>query len=429
MSNLLTRPLPVRFFFLFPYFVMLISGLMVPSDGGHGFLSIKSLSFVGSVLGIMMYQLIRFYASWNQLKIIIFMIGSAGFLGMWSFISVIGEQTPAASLIDQVKIFWLTLSVIAITLFLFYEKLLTYQNFLKTLIYANLAYSSSKLIFVILHLIGVINMWDILDAIGLRYMRMGILGDLSRFQTSVDIITPFLLLFILQSDRLGLTFSRPFKIFYIVVSIFSIFLSFSRFLIFIGALSLCLHAMTLTGKAILKSFAIAIAILILAVMWIGVDNVYSMIEMRLYSHLNKDSDATRVNQTNALLEEFAYSPLFGKGLGSYAEKNIRDPVNLYSYEVQWVAFLMQFGIFGLFIILAALSAIAVPFLKGPFSRTRLAFLFLFGLWLFSGFTNPFLISLTSGIIYALFMLTGLELNRQREKKRLLATSSKVNLYT
>ena len=54
-------------------------------------------------------------------------------------------------------------------------------------------------------------MFRLLDLVGIRYMSMAMLqGNLSRLQTSVDIITPFLLLFVLQAKRLNLGLSKRF---------------------------------------------------------------------------------------------------------------------------------------------------------------------------------------------------------------------------
>jgi len=97
-------------------------------------------------------------------------------------------------------------------------------------------------------------------------------------------------------------------------------------------------------------------------------------------------------------------------MGGYAESYVRDTKVRHSYEVQWVAFLMQFGLIGMLFLLLPLCFVCWKFCKPPFTIAKLSFFFLFILWLLSGFTNPFLISLTSGIIYSIFILAGMILN-------------------
>ena len=86
---------------------------------------------------------------------------------------------------------------------------------------------------------------------------------------------------------------------------------------------------------------ITLSILALAV--IGPDNVAEMIEKRFFSNETAVSDQTRIIQIKALMREYDQFPLLGKGLGGYTKESIRDEKLMHSYEVQWAAFLMQFG--------------------------------------------------------------------------------------
>lgn len=138
---------------------------------------------------------------------------------------------------------------------------------------------------------------------------------------------------------------------------------------------------------------------------IGPEKIHTIIARRVFSMDNFKSDELRIMQVNALLSEYENALFVGKGLGGYAHENIRDRTLLHSYEVQWVAFLMQFGFIGVLILLVPLFVIVFRLIKGKISRIKWSFCGLFLLWLLSGFTNPFLISLTSGIIYALFLVS------------------------
>ena len=253
-----------------------------------------------------------------------------------------------------------------------------------------------------LHLLKVIDVWSLINAIGVRYMRMDIYGGLERVQTSADIATPFILFFVLSAKYLGVPLSRLFIGSYVFFSLFSTFLSFSRYLVFVYFLSCCLYWATYNWKGLIMATLGLMCMAGLGVYLIGPDTVGKIIERRIFSKDNQESDETRIIQIRAMWEEIEQQPFFGTGVGGFAQGNIRDPALLHLYEVQWMAFLMQFGLFGFLILLVPVALITIKLIHAPFSRVRWSFFGAFSLWLLSGFTNPFLISLTSGIIYALF---------------------------
>lgn len=407
---LIAYPSPsLKAFILLPYFLLLIAGLTVPSDGSHGFFSIKSLSFIGSVLTISGYALMVKRLTTGEWKIVCFMMGSIVFLIAWMTIGLFYGETPLNSSWEHFKIMWLTISVVAITVYLIYEKLVSLPSLFKTVIVINFIYSLTKVGLVFLHLFGMINLWAIVDSLGIRFMSMDIFGTLPRFQTSIDIVTPFLLFFFLQSRQFGITWSKMFKTIYLAITPFAIFLSFSRFLILITFVVFFLHILTLKSSSILRIVPILFAVFAIVIGMIGVEGIYSIIERRFFSSETFISDLGRKDQIDALMGEFSIYPILGKGLGGYAPESIRDTQLLYSYEVQWVAALMQFGLVGLCFLLAAVGVIGMKFLSQPLTKQKLAFFILFLSWLASGFTNPFLLSLTSGIIYSLFFLAGVQL--------------------
>lgn len=391
---------------LIPYFILIIAGLTVPSDGGHGLFSVKSLSFIATSLSMIFYVLLNKKLNAPQFKIIGFLLCSLSFFMIWLGISIFHGETPSLNAFDQFKIFWLTISVAAISIYLVSVNAIPFKGLLKTAIYVNFAYSFVKVVLVTLHLLGWINIFSLMDSLGMRFMSMQIIGGLFRFQTSNDIATPYLLFFFLQAQQYGITWGKKFRILYIIISIFSIFLSFSRFLIFIAVLAVMLHAWTLRLSTIIRALPMVIILCVSGLLWIGMDNISAIAERRLLSKDNYVSDVTRTKQIVALLEEHELFPLFGKGLGGYAPKYIRDETLLHSYEVQWVAFLMQFGWIGITLILCPLGLVMVKILSHPLTKHKIVLGLMFLCWLFSGFTNPFLISLTSGIIYGLFYLAG-----------------------
>jgi len=402
----------IRSFLLFPFLILIISGLFIPSDGSHGILNIKSLAFITSILGATTYALTSQKLNLQQFRLFLFCLFSLLFLICWFVVAMIKDEFAIESTIDQLKIFLLTISVVVLSTYYVAEKVIAFKTLLKMILLTNFTYSLIKVSLVILHLFGIIDLWAFLEATGIRFMSMNIFGNIPRMQTSIDIASPFLLFFFLQSSRFDIQWKRWFKILFTTITLIAVFLSFSRYLIAIALISITLHLLTLQLKTILSTIAILFGCCLVATYLIGPDVVYEVIERRVSSKDVDLSDGTRMWQVNALIAEFLEYPILGKGLGGYTKESIRDNAILHSYEVQWVAFLMQFGISGLLLLLIATGIIAFKILTLPISRSKIGLFVLFFFWLLSGFTNPFLISLTSGILYSVFFLSANEMNKR-----------------
>lgn len=399
--------------FLLPYFAMIIVGLMMPSDGNHGILTPKSLSFLGSSFFFLVYILTNRQVTLYQLKILIFTAFLSIFLLTWLFFGLAGNLVSQDAPLDQFKIFIITVSFVVMTLYAVDERLVSPETVIRAMILTNFIYSIIKLSLILLHVLNVINMFNLMEALDMRFMSMEMASGFSRFQTSVDIVTPFFILFVLQSNKLNLKFSSFFKYAYCVISIIAIMFSFSRFLMGVAFFSGILYTATLNKKNLWKALFLFFGLIATFIAVLGFDVLLTMIERRFFSHDNYYSDLTRTQQIDALMEQFFKAPYFGMGLGGFVKDFVRDGGIVYSYEVQWVAFLMQFGLFGIILLLIPVGVICFQFLLRPVNKVKLSFLGLFLIWLLSGFTNPFLISLASGIVYAIFLLAANILNRPR----------------
>lgn len=419
-QTILTTPL--RLLFLFPLLLLIIAGFIIPSDGQHGVFSIKSLCFIATSLSLIFFYLCKASLNRHETNLFIFLLSSLGLLSTWLIIGLYNDNIPTSLVLDQFKMILLTLSTTFFCCYAVSSGLCTFQGLLKTVIYANFFYSCFKILLVTLQVLGVINIIPIVQTLGIRIMTMPIFGNLSRLQTSIDIGTPFLLFFFLQADLYGIKWKRTLKVVYPFVTFISLFFSFSRYLIFIGILSLLLHAFTQSRAARFKLLGFALLFSLGTVGMIGKDKIEQAMENRLFSRANKTSDDIRTEQIKALLETHQEAPLLGNGLGAYSPKRIRDEKLWHSYEVQWVALLMQVGWIGICLFLIPIGILFRQILSEPLSRPKYALAVLLLLWLVSGFTNPFLFSLSSGILYGLFYLTGLYLNQRENGQRTPRTS-------
>lgn len=380
------------------FFLLLAVGIMLPSDGGHGVLSPKSLAFVGAMFSWMFWIVLHPPVKASTQKLLLFFLSSLFVLFTWI---VIGSGNDGLAF-DQFKIFLITLSFACMSIYMIQEKCLTFKEFVIFAIGANFIYCLTKTLLAVLHTFHVFNLISLMEKLGLRYMSMEIMGDLGRMQTSVDILTPFILYFVLTSSSWNLSLSKGFKRFYITVAWLSSALSFSRFLLFCALMAHIAFWMTENRKELAASLFKAFLIVMLIIPVVGPEKIYKVVEKRFFSEDNTRSDDVRHEQVHAMMETFEDTPYLGRGLGGYAEKVIRDSRLKYSYEVQWVAFLMQFGLFGMILLLGPIILLLFLILYPPLSRLKASLAVMYMLWILAGFTNPFLISLASGIIYALF---------------------------
>lgn len=389
---------------IYSYLFMLIVGSVLPSDGNHGIFAPKSVAFLSAAFFFGLYAISRWQIRLSQAWAALIVCLATFFFALWYVIGIDQNPQIASGQFDQFKVFMTTLFVPFATWWLLKDNLIDPAKIIRTVIYANFTYCAAKVTLMALHLLNLINVWSFMHKTGLRFMSMNIIGDVGRIQTSIDILTPFLMYFVLQSNLLDLKLSRTFKCLFFIFALASTFLSFSRLLIFAFAISVLFYGLTLKLSGQIKFWAITGILFIAAVFAIGPEKVERVIERRLFSSDNHYSDVARKVQIDAMLNACDENPILGNGLGGYNKECIRDWKLPHAYEVQWIAFLMQFGALGLTLILIPVGLLSWKLIEPPFSRERIGFFLLFGLWLSSGFTNPFLISLTSGIVYALFLL-------------------------
>src|SRR6187399_245418 len=128
---------------IIPYFFLLIVGLTIPSDGQHGFLSVKGISFLFSSIAFGAFFLRPTYQEswikgWGAL------LAFLGFLCLWFLIGLASEEIPLQSQVDQFKLFLVTLYFPFATYMLLEAGLITVQGIYKTAIYAAFGYVFTK---------------------------------------------------------------------------------------------------------------------------------------------------------------------------------------------------------------------------------------------------------------------------------------------
>ncbi len=388
-----------------PFLAMIVIGLLVPSTGGHSLLNPKSLILPPALFCTLFHAARR--DRLQRREVITFLIAGGLLLLLAAAFCIFVANHPYDTLdstADQFKVFVITISTTTMVVYWYLSRDLPFPTFLKTILWANMLFSLVKIGFVIGMVMGWLTIQHLM-IVGSATMTTGMAGGLMRLQMSTDIPTPFLLFFALMAPQLHVKLSKSFSVCYVTTAIIAIFFSYSRFLWAVAAAGCLIYLVTTaTAVLLLRRLTVLIVLIGVSTAYLGLEVTEELLYKRFLSEETQASDEVRVIQTEALLNSFEEAPFLGEGLGSHAAGSIRNAANPYLYEVQWLAFLMQFGILGFLCLLTVTASIGFAYLHHPIALLQIAFLGMYGLWLLSGLTNPFMISLNSGTLFGLFLI-------------------------
>lgn len=294
------------------------------------------------------------------------------------------------------------------------NSLFSYSDYFRYVIYSCFLYSILKFSIFFLILIGFLDPFMFLPALGefIPGMVHQIFpggGILYRLASSSDIIVATCFCMLVIKPRL-LNVNRTIFILIILFFIFVIIQSYTRFLWLLGIICI-FYRIILSIK---KPIVLALTLIL-----------FSSFSVYLINNIaDKESPvniiATRFNDTHSLdikmiqseklLAEFYKTPIFGKGSGSYVPGYVRDERQKYQYENQIISSLMQFGVVGFTFLLVLPFSIFFRLLSiNVLSSYVLSGIFL--LFILSGFSNPNLTIISSCFIYSLFYSYKYYLNR------------------
>lgn len=376
------------------------STLLVPSLGTHGLLNPKSLLLICTTL-LFILKTACFGFSAPPITYGILFLGSGcafffTFLGMNEFLFSSVAFSEALLFLSSMLTFFLGIEMVCSS-----PKMRL--KLIKACLISNGIYLFLKaLLFLVLRAYEMENFLPS-SIFGIKIVTMAITEGFFRLQTSLDLSTPFLLLpffLLLEKDP----FYKKYLPFYLPLSFLGTLLSFSRFLIIVWIFSLLAGIFSLSKELKRKIFFLFLCTLPLLIVYTPFEKISKMVEVRLFSSDNTASDLVRNEQIRYLQEWIETSPLIGWGFGGYTPLCIRDEGQVYSYEVQWVAWWMQTGILGVFFLIFALLSPFFPFLMHRNFPTK-ALLMLVFFWALSSLTNPFLLSLTSATILLVLWAT------------------------
>lgn len=221
-----------------------------------------------------------------------------------------------------------------------------------------------------------------------------------RMEFTPDLLGSFALFALLAPRVSGARFGKLMTALIATVVLLSALMAFSRY-IWLAHIVAILAAMIVE-----RSWKILLLTCIAGLVIGGIfqDFFSASFESRFLSSSADKSDQARVDQIRVLTEEFESHPIFGKGLGAHAAGLLRDDrdEHLYVYEMEWLAFLMQFGIVGMIGILLLIGLSCSDLILSNHPATPFLWV-MFLVWLCSAFTNPYLTSSYAGGAFGLFM--------------------------
>lgn len=205
------------------------------------------------------------------------------------------------------------------------------------------------------------------------------------------------------------------KIFMIVVMSIYTFIIFSRIIIvqFIIILVVSLYCYFMENKDAFEKYKIKLLALcsfgfIMLLFLTFKTNLIGALIFRFSGNSTTISDSIRIEQKNELFNGINKSIFVGHGTGSYIKDYIRSETTPYTYELEYLSFLFQFGILGsLLIIVPTIYEFFDICLKKTITKQmKLLVLINLLLWVIKPLFNPGFISSNSGIIVALiYVLT------------------------
>ena len=157
-------------------------------------------------------------------------------------------------------------------------------------------------------------------------------------------------------------------------------------------------------------------------------NLIGTLSARFNSTSTSASDQIRNEQFAYLWQGFNELPVFGHGAGSYVREYLRSNTILYSYELEYLSFLYQFGIVGFcLVVLPTIYCFGKTCLENV-KDTNVKILIIVNLliWVIRPFFNPSFLSSNAGMIIVIINSYGKYLDYEKcvEKNKSLVVDNK-----
>lgn len=290
-------------------------------------------------------------------------------------------------------------TLISIGIYLLNNGWLKVKTFYLVILYSVVSYMILKNIIMFLPFLGIVTSNEIFSIVKF-YVGSSTLGYWGaegvffRMSFGGDIVVIFTLYFFLINDVLRSLVTKAFEGTFILNGILFSLLTFTRFYWIVILFALIVF---LARNATIKylSYIIFMAFLLFLVNWEVFVGLFENLIVRLLDFKSTD---VKAEQSRFLISAWEEAPLMGRGISFYVPEYFRGMREPYTYEVQWLALLMQIGIVGLMGVGYYMSKI-IPnnLLNKKNILISVGYLF----FILSAFTNPYLFVSSSAVIYLL----------------------------
>jgi hypothetical protein len=378
------------------FLVQLFLAVCLPGGSLYG-LGIKTVAFVlFFVLFVLDLATIRYSFSHRQ---IIFIAVVTACLCFWSFEGLFRGQGYSDQVLLQLRAIAMAIAVAFLSIFAIRRGLVRAETLIVVIIYGMFAVSAVKLALVAASFFSNIDLVQTAHSVfGEETRAEPLLLGLFRLDFPADTVGAFALFAVLAPSVSGVRFSRMSKLFISIIVVLG-----SGFLTYARAVWVTYVACIFVAMIVERSWK-AMAVTILAALVLGACyyDVFSAVSEDRFATQAELSDIGRIEQARALMAEIKVRPILGKGMGAHLDTDTRDLKEKFSYELLWLAFLMQFGIVGVIGILMLVAASARDLLRAKHPAKPWVLL-VFALWLLGNCFNPHMSSSYAGATFGFFM--------------------------
>lgn len=338
---------------------------------------------------------------------------------LWIFIGLFGSSANVESSVSQFLAFFITFSIPLFGVYLYKSNQLSAKRAIQYVVYGYALSAVFKVIMVILIFSGLFEFSVLINSFkrifGFEPVTQLISAGIIRFQYVNDVLAPIVLLLCVSN------YDNFQKNKYIRLSLLSFvilcwLISFSRTLLALGVISIILGVL-LGNKNFRRMMYLTFFILLISVFSFKSDYITEVVDKRFFSSEAVSSDHHRITQFKSLTDDIDADPFFGRGTGARSTDILRNTEKEFSYEMQLLALFMQMGGVGVGLIILSLLFSVRKYFKSPLYIFNSVFIVSFFMFILSCFTNPYMFSMSSGVVFMLYSLISFENEKKLLQKR------------
>lgn len=400
--------------------VVFIAACVLLPSGSIFLINVKVISAAVIVSTLLYTSMLHGRVSKRGLTFICFLLL---FLIYTLVVSVI-NQIPQYSIESELSALIATLLPVLIGIYVCRNKVIALSSIIRIIIFIVVIHAIIRLTVFSAFYFGILSPTDYLTFInkvfGVQIISLEI-GKFVRLNSPSDYLFPLTIYWLTSNLAHNRRFLYLISLLALFITVGAVVITYSRYLWLFGITAFVCglyvtakrrrHGSALTYFNTIRGAVAMVfggAIVGLVILFYG-ETISEFVLNRYIGGYAIDSDMYRKEMFDAILPLIERSPIFGMGVGAYAPNLIRFPQSPWNYELQWMAFTMQFGVVGIFCIILILAWFLLwgTDIVRDYRITTFAFGWgvLFILWIITGIFNSFLLTSSAGVVFLLFWCT------------------------